>query len=414
MALSPIQAIKGWAGTIKNAWNQATNPTAPKAQAAPAPVAPAKAPTKPAPTAPVAMGVKAKAPASPVTTLPKLATNQINPTTAPAPAVNIPTASNGPASPVNPTGTTGATGTPTIPLSYGGLIQQSLQQTQMTPEEQALKQKSASLKGELANQLGKTEMQAIPLEFITGQQQTLQNMAAQKESAIQEGIQSLQEQRGIASRAYDSAAGRLAPVQVAPSITGVNPLTGEKAYGGDYSAAKEWSNYQFNTSQAQQAGKEASDTQRNTGLVSTKWNNLNNVMSKYKINTDPRIANAGINLMREMVGDAGYKEFETAYTGLQDTVSSLMSTPGLSKTDSSVLGTIMSMLNDKQLTPAALAGIAQQVINIGNQTAEAQGQQALAYDQAGTQTVIGKGNTPNTTKTTSSGGTTGDQSIYNW
>lgn len=411
MALSPIQALKGWAGTIKNAWNQATTP----AQAAPI------APTKPAPTAPVAMGVKAKAPVSPTVTLPNLATKQIEPTTAPAPAVNIPTASNGPASPINPTSTTGTTNpvvqnntTATNPLTYGGLIQQSIEATKMTPEEQALKQKSASLKGELADKLGKTEMQAIPLEFITGQQQTLQNMAAQKQAAIQEGIQSLQEQRGIASRAYDAAAGRLAPVQVAPSITGVNPLTGEKVYGGDYSAAKEWSNYQFNTSQAQQAGKEASDTQRNTGLVSTKWNNLNNVMNKYKINTDPRLSNAGINMLREMVGDAGYKEFETAYAGLQDTVSTLMSTPGISKTDSTVLNTIMSMLNDKQLTPAALAGVTQQVINIGNQTAEAQGQQALAYDQAGTQTVIGRGNTPNATKTTSSGGTTGDQSIYNW
>jgi len=108
-----------------------------------------------------------------------------------------------------------------------GIVKQILEQTQMSEAEQALRQQSGDLKAQLAEKLGQNAMNPIPLEFQTGKAQTLQNMAAQKQAALEAQIQSYAQQRGISAEAL-----RPLMQQVSPGTGVFDVTTGKEIVSG--------------------------------------------------------------------------------------------------------------------------------------------------------------------------------------
>ncbi len=150
---------------------------------------------------------------------------------------------------VNPQLNTGAySGGYTPPAStgttYGGLVgslvtnaQNTAALTQMTPEEQRLRQRAASLEGERSSALANVPTHGWDTAFQGGQEGVINRNINAQEGAVQAGITAAEQGRNVNATALTSAGTQLGTAISAsqPSVTGYgqtsfNPLTGQ--FGG--------------------------------------------------------------------------------------------------------------------------------------------------------------------------------------
>ena len=209
---------------------------------------------------------------------------------------------------------------PTTDISQAGLIQQLIRLQQgLYPKAEKTVKDIANLKKQLATQLGNTYQNPIPLEFQTGRAQTLQNMAAQKETALQG---QLANQIGIANAGagmLNSAIGATAPTS---NIILRNPQTGEPI------GNQNLGNMAFQQGQIQAQGSQGAEYQKYSADLASGQNQvqgLNSFIQSNGVNpTDFVKVNDLINRISQQVGSPNYQKLQNYLSGINGSYSSIL------------------------------------------------------------------------------------------
>lgn len=209
---------------------------------------------------------------------------------------------------------------PSTDITQAGLIQQLMQLQQgLYPKAEKTASQISKLKQDLAKQLGNTYQNPIPLEFQTGRAGVLQNMAAQKEQALQG---QLSNQIGIANAGagmLNSAIGATAPTS---NIILRNPQTGEPI------GNQNLGNMAYQQGQIQEKGNlGAKNIQDSADLASgqNQVKGLNNFIQGNGVNpTDFVKVNDLINRISQQVGSPNYQKLQNYLAGINSSYSKIL------------------------------------------------------------------------------------------
>lgn len=149
--------------------------------------------------------------------------------------------------------TPNATYTQATPTPQAGLIQQLVNQGQMTPEEVALRQKVGEVAQQAALQQAQLGTHATTLDMSTGRQNILANLAQNTQANLAAQIEAYAAQRGVSADVLKSAAGMSAPVTLSGGQYLATP-TGQQLGGGmqgGIANATKWAIAQQNMAQGQ-------------------------------------------------------------------------------------------------------------------------------------------------------------------
>lgn len=201
--------------------------------------------------------------------------------------------------------------------SYAGLIQQLIQQTQMSPEEQALRQQAGQLQSNLAEKLAGNALNPIGLEFQTGRANILNNLAANKQAALQAQIQSAQKEREIASGVYSSAVTAMQPRTLQGGQYQVSP-TGQEigsGFAGGLDRQRQVDNYNYNTQTGQNFAKQAAELEQPMQALHLVGQQVAQFIQQNGLNnqTSP-MANQAINTYLAQANPAAYTSLVAAGT----------------------------------------------------------------------------------------------------
>ncbi len=284
----------------------------------------------------------------------------------------------------------GASGAPQNATQEGGLIQQLLRAAQMSDAEQALRQQSGNLQTQLAEKLGQNAQNPIPLEFQTGRAQALQNMASQKQSALESQIQSYAQQRGISGDVLGKLMQQIAPGTSMYDLTTGKTLAGLGGAGQNgMDAYRTWANTQFNTQQGQQLG--AKFMQMKTALDQTdkSFELLKSTAAKTGINPTPfPTLNAFLQqLTSQFGGESGeVAAFQESLNAFSQGVGALLNSGAFTPTE---IGAFNAQMSPSNLSPANMQVLYDTIRKTAESRMNPLLDQAKAYEQGGGSSVIG-------------------------
>lgn len=248
--------------------------------------------------------------------------------------------------------------------AYGGLISQLIQQTQMGAREKQLRDQQSQLQLDLADRVNAEASNPIPLEFQTGRISALQNLAAQRDKAISSQIANEQKQREIAGQALGAGVTAMAPVQVAPQNTYINPATGQVVANPNYQNLTNYAQAQQNIKIGQDAQTEAARLNTTLNQLKTIEPTITSFMQQAGINPfDIQVMNSPMNSYKQFIDNpANATSFNAMMADVKTYTAQILGSSGLNPTE--VSATVNSF-DPSSLTPVQLKAFLQNLDNLG-------------------------------------------------